>query len=371
MGVDFEAEGLLDGLEDEAARTARLALLEQLAADGVPLEELKRAVAEDRLAVLPVERVLAGDGERYTTAEVAERSGLDEALLLRYRRALGLSLPAPGERAFSDADVEAAAQVREFVRAGMPEEQMLEVTRVLGQAMAQFAGAVQLAFGDAFLQAGDTERDVALRYAEAAAQLSPALTPLLEYVYDVHQREALRQAVIAREELESGRLAGGRRISACFADLVGFTRLGESVAPDALGDVAGRLGEMASDVASPPVRLVKLIGDAAMLVAPQGEPLLSAALALVDAADAEGPGFPQLRAGIAAGEALERGGDWYGRPVNLASRITSVARPGSVLATADVREEVGEGYSWSRVGRRRLRGVRGEVLLFRARHVEA
>ena len=59
--------------------------------------------------------------------------------------------------------------------------------------------------------------------------------------------------------------------------------------------------------------------------------MLDAALALVEAAEREGEDFPLLRAGVAAGGALPRGGDWYGRPVNLASRITAIARPGSVL----------------------------------------
>ena len=66
--IDFEAEGLLDDLDGEA-REARLALLRELAADGVPLEELREAVAAGRLALLPVERALAGDGRRYTARE--------------------------------------------------------------------------------------------------------------------------------------------------------------------------------------------------------------------------------------------------------------------------------------------------------------
>src|SRR4029077_2762175 len=74
--IDFEAEGLLDDLEGEA-REGRLALLEQLASEGVSLQELREAVAAGRLTLIPVERALAGDGGRYTSREVAKRSGLD------------------------------------------------------------------------------------------------------------------------------------------------------------------------------------------------------------------------------------------------------------------------------------------------------
>jgi len=70
-GIDFEAEGLLGGLSGEA-REARLALLQELAEAGVPLDELKRAVEEDRLVLLPVERVFEEGEERYTSAQIAE-----------------------------------------------------------------------------------------------------------------------------------------------------------------------------------------------------------------------------------------------------------------------------------------------------------
>src|SRR5215217_1412878 len=72
--VDFQAEGLLEGCETEEDRAARSELLEQLLDAGVDLDELKSAVAEERLSLLPVERVLSGDGA-YTLSEVAERSG--------------------------------------------------------------------------------------------------------------------------------------------------------------------------------------------------------------------------------------------------------------------------------------------------------
>jgi adenylate cyclase len=127
-----------------------------------------------------------------------------------------------------------------------------------------------------------------------------------------------------------------------------------------------------AEVAQRPVQLIKLIGDAAMLVSRETEPLLDAALELVQASEQQGDGFPPLRVGVATGPALSRGGDWYGRPVNLASRITTVARPGSVLTAGDVRESIGDDrYRWSFAGKRKLKGVRGEQRLFRVRPAEA
>src|ERR1039457_5097311 len=86
--IDFAAEGLLEGLEGEA-HAERLALLEYLAADGVPLGELRRATATGTLMFLPAERVIGGDA-RYTSAEVAQLSGVDEDFLAAVSRAMGL-----------------------------------------------------------------------------------------------------------------------------------------------------------------------------------------------------------------------------------------------------------------------------------------
>src|SRR4051794_9680431 len=116
--IDFQAEGLLDGVDGDA-REARRDLLEQLSEDGVTLEELKRAVSENRLALLPVERVLAGDG-LYTARQVAEISGLDPAFQERQLRALGLAIGDPDELRFNDEDVEASKAVKLFLDAGLP-----------------------------------------------------------------------------------------------------------------------------------------------------------------------------------------------------------------------------------------------------------
>ena len=94
--IDFEAEGLLDGLEGEA-REARLALLRDLSEAGVPLEEIKQAVAEGRLVLLPAERVFEPEGERYTRREIAEKAGFELDFLEKLTRALGLPRLDPDE----------------------------------------------------------------------------------------------------------------------------------------------------------------------------------------------------------------------------------------------------------------------------------
>lgn len=368
MTVDFGAEGLLDGLDDAREREDRRGLLQDLLDGGVALDELRSAVAEDRLVLLGVERALGQQPARYSREEVAERAGLELDFLRRLWRAMGMPEAAPDQRVLSEGDLEAARLVRQALDAGMPETGLLELSRVMGQSMANVSAAIGGVFARSFVRPGDSERDLAQRYTEAAEALQPTTPPLLAYILGLHQRQQVRQNVIGRAQIAEGRLDGGREIAVCFADLVGFTRLGETVPPSELGAVAGRVAELAAEVAEGPVRIVKMIGDAAMLVSYELEPLVDAALSLVDAADEQGEDFPQLRAGIAKGQALGRGGDWYGRPVNLASRVGDIARPGSALATEEVKDDLGdERYRWSFAGRRKLKGLRESVPLYRVR----
>jgi adenylate cyclase len=364
--IDFAAEGLLDDLEGEARR-ARLALLERLASEGVSLRELREAVAAGRLTLLPVERKLAGDGPRYTPREVAEMSGVDLDLLQRFSAALGVPYPDPDERALTEAEVEAARRICAFREAGLPDEGMLQVARTIGMGTARIAEANRELVVRTVMRPGDSERDLALRLAAAAEQMLPLIGPTLIHAFQLQMLEQVRRDVIGTADLASGEIGGTAQLAVCFADLVEFTRLGEEIAAEELGQVAGRLEEMAAAVAQPPVRLVKMIGDAAMFVSTEAEPMLAAALELIAAAEAEGEQFPWLRAGLARGSVLPQSGDYYGRPVNLASRITGVARPGSVVVDAAVKDSVGEGFSYTYIGERRLKGIDSRVKLFRAR----
>jgi adenylate cyclase len=364
--IDWEAEGMLEGLEGES-REARVKLLDELAADGVELEELRRAVAEDRLALLPVERILSGSGEMLTIDEVAEGAGLDREFLRREWRALGMALSDDDAAIYTEQDVEAAKRVKALLDGGIPEEGVLEIGRLLGMTMSQLAAANRRVIADAFLREGDTEYDVAHRFAAVARGFLPVISQTLSYVLALHLREQIRHDAFGLAELTAGRAAVADEVTVAFADLVDFTRLGERLDPEALGRVTGRFGELAAAAVEPPVRLVKLIGDAAMLVGSEPGPVVEAALNLVEAAEQEGEDFPPLRAGVASGQALPRGGDWYGRPVNLASRITGVARPGSVLVSEEARRELDDAYEWSYAGERRLKGIDQRVKVYRCR----
>lgn len=361
--MDFAAAGLLDGLEGED-RASRQRLLERLAGEGYSIDELKAAIDEDRLPLLLVERVLGG---KYTAREVARRTGLPASQMLRIRRLLGLPEPAPEDRVFGEEEVKAAKSISLFLELGLDEEAIAEITRVLGEGMARLAAATAASFVEAFLEPGDSEDAVAERFSALAEQMVPALDPVLCAAYKQHLAESVRRGMLGRAEREAGAAGRAEEVTVCFVDMVGFTRLGAQIEPQELGSMASRLAGLATDLIVPPVRLIKTIGDAAMYVSPEPAPLVSVALSLLDAAHEAD--LPTLRAGVARGTALERAGDFYGHAVNLASRVTGVARPGSVLCTQEIRDAAPDDFDWSFARRHRLKGMKNPVALYRARRL--
>lgn len=359
----FEAAGLLEGLEGEE-RAHRLELLEDLSARGVGFEELEQAATDGRLALLPVERELAGE-PAYTQREISELSGLAIDQLDGLRQALGLIVSDPDARVLSTQDLEAARRLRVFVDAGIEPGATIETARVMAMSMSQLAAANRELIGSLLAPEATGELAIARGVEEIVAALTPLIGPTLEYIYKQQLREQLRHVVLD-VELTAGEDAVDEAAVA-FADLVGYTRLGERLPPEELGRLTGRLGELSTAVATGPVRLVKLIGDAAMFAAPDAEGLVRSALELSSAAAEEGEEFPQLRVGVDLGPVLARGGDLYGSTVNVASRVTAVARPGSVLVTAPVRERLRGQFHFTDAGTRRLKGIETPVRIYRCR----
>jgi adenylate cyclase len=363
--IDVEAEGLLDGLEGEA-RAHRAELLERLIAEGVTPRELRTAHEEGLLVFLLAERIVGG-GRTRTTEELSAETGLPAENVLAMRRAQGLPTPAPGVPAFNAADAQLARIAVEFTGLGVTPEQQQAVARVLGRGLSRAAEVMRATVLELALEPGASEVELAERYAERVAAFMPHIGPMVENMLLLHLQNMVRTEAISATERAQGSLRGAREVVVGFADLVGFTRLGEEVPPEELGDVADRLVRLADEAVEPPVRLVKTIGDAVMLVSPDPAPLVHTALDLVDASGRQGERFPQLRVGIASGPAMSHMGDWFGRPVNIASRVTGIARADSVLATREVRDAAPDAVRWSSAGARTIKGVPGAVRLYRAR----
>jgi adenylate cyclase len=356
---------MLDGLSDRERR-ARLELLEELTDQGATLGELCAAAAENRLALLPAELALGGRGV-YTLGEVAERAGVDEGLLRAYVSALGLALQGIDLRVAGEEDLEAARVLARVIEAGLPAEGLLEAARISGQWLPALAQTMVRMVGEAFLRPGDTELDVARRYRAVAEELRPLLGGMLEHHLTQHLRQAIRSEVLSHTQVAFGATPATEPVAVAFADLSGFTRLGARIPPDEVGRIASRLVTLTTEALVPPVRAVKYLGDAAMLVSSDPAALLHTLLRLTAAVNAEGDELPPLHTGAAYGQAVSRAGDWFGHTVNLASRIADVARAGTVVGDSALREATGDDYVWTRLPRRHLRGVPGRVELHRLR----
>ena len=364
--VDSDIDELLGDLEGNA-RAERAELIEWLFEQGITADEIRNAFAP---MLLISRRVIGDDGTYMSAREISESYGVDLELLQRVQRAIGLSrVDDPDAAVHMRADGVAATYAQRFIEMGLNADNIVLVVRVLAEGLAHAAEVMRYSALASILRPGATELEIAKGSQALVTQIKPLLGPMIEDMLFMHLRHAMETEAVNASERAAGKpLAGARQVAVAFADLVGFTRLGEEVPPEELGQLANRLADLARDTAVPPVRFIKTIGDAVMFVCTDPAPLLDAVLKLVEITDGDND-FPRLRAGIASGSAVSRAGDWFGSPVNLASRVTAVAWPGTVLAAESARDELGDdaGFSWSFAGARHLKGIKGEVRLFRAR----
>ena len=367
---DLEAAGLLDGLEG-TARTERAELVEWLVSKGYTAERIRESFAPMLLAT---RGAMGDDGTLVSARQISEDAGLDLDLLERMMRAVGLPrVEDPDAVVFPRFDGDAFANARKFLDVGITADQVVLILQVLAEGLTRAAEVMRYAALAAVLKPGATELDTAKATEALVEQVAPLLGPMVEDTLRLQLLHIMEtEAVTNTERAEGLPLPGARLVTIAFADLVGFTRLGEAVPPEDLEKLAHRLADVAREVAEPPVRYVKSIGDEVMLVSSDPVAMLDAVLDLLDATEAD-EDFPRLRVGLATGMAVSRAGDWFGSSVNLASRVTGASRPGAVLVSESTREAIGEAdqFDWSFAGARRLKNIKDDVKLFRARRAGA
>ncbi len=363
---DHTIDDLLEGLEG-TARTERAELVKWLLEQGISAEEIRTT---NPPLLLATRHIIGDDGTYVSTREISETHGIDLGLLQRVQRAIGLvRVDDPDAAVHMRADGEAAAFSQRFVEVGLDPEHVILVVQVLAEGLSRTAEVMRYSALSAIMRPGATELEIAQASKALVTEIAPILGPMIQHMLFMQLRHMMEtEAVNAAERAAGKPLPGARQISVAFADLVGFTRIGEAVTPEELGHLANRLAILARDMTAPPVRFIKTIGDAVMFVCTDPHPLLDVVVKLVDAVDSDND-FPRLRAGVASGMAVSRAGDWFGSPVNVASRVTSVARPGTVVVADSVWDVIGERgeFSGSFAGARRLKGIKGEVKLFRIR----
>lgn len=363
---DIDALGLLTGLRGQA-RTERARLIMWLLEKGFDLDQISGTYSP---IFLPPNRVTGDDGTSVSARELSASSGVDLELLQRLHRAAGLvHVEDPEAAVLSRADAESVLGIARLADLGFDVEQLVLLARLLMEGFTGAAVSMRQAALQAVLHPGATELELAQAFEGLAHEVKPLLGPMITDLFKVALRHSFETEAINAVERAAGCLPGAREVGIAFADLVGFTALGEQLPPEDLVLIAGRLANLTHEVVRAPVQFVKAIGDAVMLVCADPAQLLTTMLDLVEATKISE--FPPLRVGLAFGPAIGRAGDWYGSPVNLASRVTEVAPSGMVLATESARNAIGEcvGIEWSIGQARQLKGVPGVVRVFSAHRV--
>jgi adenylate cyclase len=364
--AEFEVLGLYDPEAPDAAD--RLALLEWLADRGVSIGQIAEAGATGRLTAIAGDLALR-PGPRLSMVEVAEGADLSVEQIRQLSLTIGLPVEDVNERIYTPGDVE-VFKLFSAATELFPETSVMQFVRVVGASLARAADAAVSLFL-AEVETPITEAQAGeLALARAQLDAIGALNLLinhLETLFRAHMELAIRRNTAARAEATSKITVF---VAVGFVDLVGFTPLSQRLPVRELHSIVDAFEGSAYDiVTSNRGRVVKLIGDEVMFVALEPEDACEIALALVDRfAEADSNVTP--RGGLAVGEILTRGGDYYGSVVNLASRIADLAVPNEILVTPDLRERAEKAVApltFDAAGRRLLKGFDEPLELFAVR----
>jgi adenylate cyclase len=309
-------------------------LREYLVELGVSEDELLRT-PEVEWPALAFSSGLWPDQTRLTLDEATTRTGVDPALLQRVWRAAGFVEPTGGNRAFTTGDVELFALIDVGIQM-FGDDVMIQLVRVLGAAAQRVAEASVSAFVANVVASRMDDDPSGLELARANA-VGAATIPGLTQAFDAllrHHLELSQRPI--EDEMERG--IDIQRRSIGFVDLVDSTALLQRIGTRELATAMAEFDAQAYDIVTAGGgRVVKLIGDEVMFVAPTPDIGVDIALRLADAFSHHEV-LPAVRAAVATGAVLARDGDYGGLVVTLASRAAKIAQPSCVLVdrtTAD------------------------------------
>lgn len=303
-----------------------------------------------------IEEILLGGDRRFTRTEVAERSGVPLERATALWRALGFATAGEDDAVFTEGDIRALRTVNELIQSGIIEPAVaISSARMIGQHMSRLAESQVLMLRDVI--AANPELADERQLGRLVEHLTPDLELLQDFVWRRHLAAySVRTLAASEEELDERRQVVG------FADMVGFTSLTRRSTETELVAVVDRFDAIAAEVvADNHGRIVKMLGDEVLFVADSPTDAAEIALTLIELADAA-DSVPTLRAGLALGRVLNRFGDVYGSVVNIASRLTSIARPGTVLVDRELAGALADTAGYT-IRHRRPTSVRGYARL--------
>jgi adenylate cyclase len=354
----------------EAAAQARV--VARMRARGHPLDQIRQATDEGRLAFAYVEELFPSTDSAYTLAAAARETGLEPALIERISMAIGLR-PVESE-GFSEADVQLLRYISAVLASGFPLVAMLQLVRVYGQALAQIADAevrlFHLYVHEPMMREGVSGLEMAEQMEHLARELLPLSSPVMDHVHQHFLQHFVEQDVVGHMEADfdgADEGLGRMRVAVAFADLAGYTRLTEEEGEQSALDAVERFVEAVEITLPEEARIIKTIGDEVMIVGSDPATLTDWAVGFQSMQSER----PLPRIGIHYGWAIYRDGDYYGRDVNIAARVAARSAGGEVLLTKPVVDHAGSHLEFERIAEVRLKGFTEPTEIFLASIPEA
>jgi adenylate cyclase len=346
---------------------AHARIVARLRERGHSLDAIRAASESGQLAYSFVEELFPVPSEGMTRDEAAAATGLEPALIERLYHTLGFTTKSQDH--FTEDDLQLLRYIAAALAAGLPLVAFLQLARVYGQALAQIADAevrlFHLYVHEPLMRDGVPGLEIAQEMEGLARELLPLASPMMDEIHQRYLQHFVEQDVIGHMEsdLEDEQLDLGRmRVAIAFVDLAGYTRLTEEEGEEAAVGLVERFVDAVEATLPDDARVIKTIGDEAMIVGSDPTRLTEWALGFQMLMDER----PLPRIGVHYGQTLYRDGDYYGREVNTAARVVARAAGGEVLVTRAVVDAVTGDLEFEPIGEVRLKGFSVPTELFLA-----
>jgi adenylate cyclase len=298
-------------------------LTELEATDGAD-EEPGTAPVDLSAGLDAIEELILGEAPHLNRVQVTEQAGVPLDVARELWRLLGFAEQDDDDIAFTEADVQALRYSHDLMKLGiLSPERQAALVRTWGRSFARLAEWQTRLLTEVALERDDPVEEITA----LTGEVMPRLETLQNYVWRQHLAKASRR-MLTTESLGSDltQLAVG------FVDIVGFTSQSKELSDAELVTwIEFFEAECSAVVNDHGGRVIKNIGDEVLFVADDVVAAAEVALVLTARGAELDDEFPLVRAGLAYGEVVARLGDVLGPTVNIASRLTSIARPGSVL----------------------------------------
>jgi adenylate cyclase len=384
-GVDAEYIDLLvdvgiltpgDGRVFSSGDVLRARWVQNFVLAGVPLDGIAAAISSGHLSLSFLDASAFdrfADLSENTFEEVSESTGIPFDLLVVVREAFGYAEPSPQDKVRED-ELSVIKAVEFQLSRGFKTAAIAQTLRVYAESMRRIAETETDVYRsevvEPLLHAEMSTGEVMDTQAAFGSELGPLIEQALLAIYHGQQEHTWVKGAV--EWVESG-LAGAGLYdrpfmppAVSFLDLTGYTRLTEERGDQAAADLASRLRALVRQTTlERGGEVIKWLGDGVMTYFPDPGSSVVSSLEMVERANSGS--LPPARVGIHAGPVIFQEGDYFGRTVNIASRIADYASPGEVVVSQEVVEAIPEGgLRFDEIGSVDLKGVEGAPRLFRA-----